>query len=94
MKALDNALKAAAITTWVLTFAQLIVLAFIKIKYSIDVADASSVGIIGGADGPTAIFISSNTTGFRYIFLILCPFIAVGSTVVLFVRRYRRNRAA
>lgn len=34
---------------------------YLQLRYKIDTSDASSIGIIGGADGPTTIYISSKT---------------------------------
>jgi len=34
---------------------------FLSHKFNVDTRDAASIGIIGGADGPTAIFISGQS---------------------------------
>lgn len=37
-----------------------IIAIYLKYKWSFDMKNASSIGIIGSADGPTSIFIASN----------------------------------
>ena len=89
MKILDKLLKVVAVVSWVLTAAQLIIVAIIKLRFSI-AAKASSIGIIGGADGPTAIFLSSNSAVPDNLFQI-CQYVAFASTAFLLVRRILRN---
>jgi Na+-transporting methylmalonyl-CoA/oxaloacetate decarboxylase beta subunit len=50
---------------------------YLSVKYHFDIKDASSVGIIGGADGPTQIFISGSNA-FPWISVISSVFAIVG----------------
>ena len=53
-------------------------------------AESSSIGIIGGADGPTAIFVTSNIN-----WLYICGFIgiiAVAILVVIFIYRNKKKK--
>ncbi|MBQ9925399.1 MAG: sodium ion-translocating decarboxylase subunit beta [Clostridia bacterium] len=49
--------------------------------------DASSVGVIGGADGPTAIFVSGNA--FPLIFVVAAAVVLVVLLAVVFSGRGR-----
>ncbi|WMJ87177.1 sodium ion-translocating decarboxylase subunit beta [Anaerocolumna sp. MB42-C2] len=42
---------------------------YLSHKYDFDIGDASSIGIIGGADGPTAIYIASSQSGYFLAYL-------------------------
>jgi Na+-transporting methylmalonyl-CoA/oxaloacetate decarboxylase, beta subunit len=50
-------------------------------------ADAASIGIIGGADGPTAFFVSRGTPPPRFVF----PVIFVISAILWLLLRYKSN---
>lgn len=52
--------------------------------------DASTIGIIGGADGPTAIFITGKPS--RLEVLLLAAGIAVIVGVVFFVKKHRKKK--
>lgn len=53
---------------------------------SIDLNDPSVIGIIGGADGPTAVFIGSNVfSGFKYILTLL--FFIITLLCIIFWRK-------
>lgn len=53
--------------------------------------NAASMGFIGGADGPTAIFVSGNTV----VFVLLClgAGIVVGLVAGLLWRYYKKKKA-
>ena len=53
--------------------------------------DASSVGIIGGADGPTAIFITGKFSSWE-VLLLAAVFAAVIVGVVFFVKKHRKKK--
>lgn len=47
---------------------------FIKMAFKVDVSgnEAASIGIIGGADGPTAIFLAGNQSfPYKYIWMLI-----------------------
>ncbi|MTI55618.1 hypothetical protein [Geosporobacter ferrireducens] len=44
----------------------------LMLKADVEVEGASSIGIIGGADGPTAVFIATNELfAFKYIWMLI-----------------------
>ena len=52
--------------------------------------EAASIGIIGGADGPTAIFVTSNMD-----WLSICGFIAIMAVIIfatIIVCRFKKKR--
>ena len=52
--------------------------------------EADSIGIIGGADGPTAVFVSSNIEWLEIFGII--GLIAVAVLIVLIICRKRKNK--
>jgi Na+-transporting methylmalonyl-CoA/oxaloacetate decarboxylase beta subunit len=52
----------------------------------------TSVGIIGGADGPTTIFISSGASILPYILLPIFILAAIIPGVVIFVRKRKQRK--
>lgn len=53
--------------------------------------DASTVGIIGGADGPTAIFITGKFSSWE-VLLLAAVFAAVIAGVVFLVKKHRKKK--
>lgn len=53
--------------------------------------DALTVGIIGGADGPTAIFITGKPSAWE-VLLLAAVFAAVVAGVVFFVKKHRKKK--
>ena len=53
--------------------------------------DASTIGIIGGADGPTAIFITGKPSALE-VLLLAAGIAAVIVCVVLLVKKYRKKK--
>lgn len=51
----------------------------------------SSIGIIGGADGPTAIFVSGSNPAFLYIALAVAVISLVAVAAIL-IRKRRKNK--
>lgn len=49
-------------------------------------SSASSIGIIGGADGPTAIFLASRVS-FVFLLLGVLAVFAAGALIALYLRR-------
>lgn len=56
---------------------------FLKYRFQLDTNNASSVGIIGGADGPTAIFISSSP--YSGVFTIILGALSVVGIIYLII---------
>lgn len=52
--------------------------------------EAATIGIIGGADGPTAVFVTSGTNDLSIGSLI--GMIAVTIGIMLMIRRYRKQK--
>lgn len=55
---------------------------YLSFKLNRDVNQASSIGIIGGADGPTSIFIASQPNS--YLITSIFVLLTIGGFVVLF----------
>ncbi|HHU70729.1 MAG TPA: sodium ion-translocating decarboxylase subunit beta [Clostridiales bacterium] len=51
-----------ALTTFGSVFSKSLLMLYYSYKFNVDIKDASAVGIIGGSDGPTEIFIGSQST--------------------------------
>lgn len=89
-------LKIVAIISGVLTAVQLfpVIMAAVsmgKLFFELNTSKAGAIGIIGGADGPTAIYYTSITSDFliiaRYAFLIACVLTFIVSIVLLIKNR-------
>ena len=60
-------------------------------RYQINTMEASSIGIIGGADGPTAIFVTTvKSPGSNWV-IYLSTVLAIGVTVWHFVRKRKKK---
>lgn len=59
---------------------------YLSIKYRSDFKDASTIGIIGGADGPTAIYLS-NSKSFPLISVIFMSLTIIGIMYLLFTKK-------
>ncbi len=65
---------------------------FAKLFLQLDLRQASSIGIIGGADGPTAIFVASKTAPNFFLTLMLYgakAIVTVGAIIHTLSRRSR-----
>ncbi len=62
---------------------------YLSIKYQVDLRGASSIGIIGGADGPTSIFVS-NQQSFFLIGSIFALLSIAGIAYIIINKRKRR----
>ena len=51
--------------------------------------EAASIGIIGGADGPTAIFVSGSPVGMVVILMVVA--VVVGSAVALYLHNKNKQ---
>jgi Na+-transporting methylmalonyl-CoA/oxaloacetate decarboxylase beta subunit len=62
---------------------------YLSYKFKTDLSDASSIGIIGGADGPTTIFVSGSVSpGVTALFAVL----TVIGIVYLIIAKRRDNK--
>ena len=72
-------------------FSDRIVRWFLTKRYHITNLESSSVGVIGGADGPTAIFVTT-TSSPNNDWLIFLPTVAmIGVTIWYFVRKRKKK---
>ncbi len=62
-----------------------IIAIYLQHKWKVDLEDAASIGIIGGADGPTSILISSNSNSF--VTIILALLVLSGSIYLIKTRK-------
>lgn len=83
-------LKFVAIISGFLTVL-LIIIPFILLKIlGISIKSAGSIGIIGGADGPTAVFVTNSSNFiFNPIFSIVCAAVAIVSTLCIIIKRIK-----
>ena len=49
-----------------------------------------SIGIIGGADGPTQVFVTNNAGSHTTIWLLAAVLLAAGAAILLLLRRNRK----
>jgi Na+-transporting methylmalonyl-CoA/oxaloacetate decarboxylase beta subunit len=95
MKLSDKALNIIFTTSGIFTLSGLFCpavikfLIILKIKKAYNINHASSIGIIGGADGPTAIFISNRTPVLKYIIFTITTIITVISFIILIIRKIK-----
>ncbi|MCG1013198.1 sodium ion-translocating decarboxylase subunit beta [Tepidanaerobacter sp. GT38] len=77
-----------ALMAFVSVFPQIIFSLYLSNKYNVDTANASTVGIIGGADGPTAIFLSGQIShSFTAIFVLL----TILGSLYLVINKYKEK---
>jgi len=62
---------------------------YLSYKFQIDLREASSIGIIGGADGPTSIYLSSQQSP-HIITAIFALLSIIGIIYILFHKRDKR----
>jgi len=78
-----------AILAIVSAFSGLLLKLYLSREFNMDMKDAASIGIIGGADGPTVIFLSGNIPSGLHtaIFALL----AVSGIIYLVVERFKKT---
>lgn len=84
IKYLKFGMIASGILTIMIAKSDFIIKKLIKLALKIDMSgnEAASIAIIGGADGPTAIFLAGNQT-FNYKYIWMSVFLAI--TVLCFL---------
>ena len=101
MKALDKVLAAIFTISILLITARWALFAWITSRFNIDLRhaaaigiEASALGIIGGADGPTAIFVSSASNIFSAVGTasFYAPYTAALSAILLIMRKILSGR--
>ena len=63
--------------------------AYLQHKYRIDAREAASIGIIGGADGPTTIYVSGQSS-VRQIAVVF-GLVAIAGIVCLILPKFRKQ---
>jgi Na+-transporting methylmalonyl-CoA/oxaloacetate decarboxylase beta subunit len=92
-KLLSIGIAILTVITGIIVFYQLairyLVPMYLRFKYSVSTNDASAIGIIGGADGPTAIYLTnSNQKELFPVFLLLF----IMGIMYFIINRLRRNK--
>lgn len=60
---------------------------YVSYKFDKEVNDSNSTAIIGGADGPTSIFIASNNNG--YVFTIIFALLSLAGVIfIIYTKKY------
>ena len=54
------------------------------------VLSSASIGIIGGADGPTAVFVSSSPSGIISTILLIAGAVCFGVAIVKLIRKRKK----
>ncbi|MEL7648845.1 MAG: hypothetical protein AAGU76_12170 [Sedimentibacter sp.] len=67
----------------------LLLMAYISYKYGADLKGAGSIGIIGGADGPTSIYLTGSQGLYSTLIFVLLAVIAVG-LALYYIRKSKR----
>jgi len=62
---------------------------YLSYKFQIDLSEASSIGIIGGADGPTSIYLASQQSP-RIVTLIFALLSIIGIIYIIFHKISKR----
>jgi Na+-transporting methylmalonyl-CoA/oxaloacetate decarboxylase beta subunit len=71
----------------------LIISLYIQHEFKIDVKDASAIGIIGSADGPTSILVSSiNSSNLKWIFILLTALMLILTAAGTIYMKKTKNR--
>jgi Na+-transporting methylmalonyl-CoA/oxaloacetate decarboxylase beta subunit len=58
-------------------------------KFNMDTRSAGSIGIIGGADGPTAVYVSGQSSS--HLFSAIFALLAVLGIIYLVIAKYKKN---
>ena len=92
-------LKVIAVVSGILTLLQLLWPVILGLIFKIGVSgvkNASAIGIIGGADGPTSVYVTGKIAHFaiasRYLFLFLSALAFVVSIVLLILKSKKSGK--
>lgn len=90
LKSYRKVVKIATILCLVITMCSVLykqlLLLYLSLKYRSDFSDASAIGIIGGADGPTAIYVS-NSNSFPLLSIIFMSLTMIGIIYLHFTKK-------
>jgi len=62
---------------------------YLSYKFKIDIRNAGSIGIIGGADGPTTIYVSGQSSS--HLFTAIFALLTILGFIYLVVIKYKKN---
>ncbi|TZE80683.1 sodium ion-translocating decarboxylase subunit beta [Calorimonas adulescens] len=62
---------------------------YLSYKFNIDTRNAGSIGIIGGADGPTAIYVSGQFSS--HLFTAIFALLTILGIIYLVIAKYKKN---
>lgn len=90
LKSLNIIMLLSGTLTILIAFGDIIIKKFIELRYDIvvDSVEAQSVGIIGGADGPTSIFLTS-TQGWTHKSIWMIAFLTIAFGCYFLKRKLR-----
>lgn len=79
-----------ALIALISAFSDSLLALYLSYKFNMDTRDASSVGIIGGADGPTAIYVSGQISS--HWFTIIFALLTILGIIYLVITKYKKNQ--
>lgn len=62
---------------------------YLSYKFKIDIRNAGSIGIIGGADGPTTIYVSGQSSS--HLFTAIFALLTILGFIYLVIIKYKKN---
>jgi len=77
-----------ALIAFINAFSSYFLLLFLAKKFNVDTRKAGSIGIIGGADGPTAIFMSGHTS--KRLITVIFGILAILGVIYLVITKFRK----
>ncbi|EYE88068.1 hypothetical protein Q428_09995 [Fervidicella metallireducens AeB] len=78
-----------ALVAFISLFSSYLLSLYLSHKLNIDTREAGSIGIIGGADGPTAIYLSGQSSS--YLFTAIFALLTILGFIYLVVIKYKKN---
>lgn len=78
-----------ALVAFIRLFSSYLLPLYLSHKFNIDTRNAGSTGIIGGADGPTAIYVSGQSSS--HLFTAIFALLTILGFIYLVVIKYKKN---
>jgi len=76
-----------AFVAFISAFFSLLLPLYLSYKFNIDPGNAGSIGIIGGADGPTAIYVSGSSS---HVFTVFFALLTILGIIYLVIDKYKK----
>ncbi len=89
MKAIAILTIICGLLTFISLFSSYLLPLYLSHKFNIDTRDAGSIGIIGGADGPTAVYLSGQSSS--HLFTAIFALLTILGFIYLVVIKYKKN---